>query len=131
MNIQNQLINPDDALSLVGMIILIRAKNRLKTDATLLQEILCSARSGCIKIFYDSDETPEGYITWCEITPDTLKQIARHHVRPCYQYEWREGHITFILDAFCPRLRNKLALLKGRSPVAWINARGKLKIYGN
>jgi hypothetical protein len=126
----NRVLPPDFSL-----MVELRAARPALISTETLRHLKMSTLKGKYEIFRDIDAEPCGYVAWADINVETLTRFLRTGLYPKYLYEWDEGHIRFILDAFIIRGATDphtsiglTTLVKGADFAIGVR-RGALKVY--
>lgn len=55
-----------------------------------------------ILLLFGENKTPEGYVTWAWVTPETAARLAAGDGRALYPEEWNDGTLLWIVDVVAP-----------------------------
>lgn len=126
----NRVLPPDFSL-----MVELRASRPALISTETLRHLKMSTLKAKYEIFRDIDDAPRGYVAWADINIETLTRFLRTGSYPRYLYEWDEGRIRFVLDAFMlrgagdPDTSTVFApLIKGADFAIGLR-RGQLKVY--
>jgi cytolysin-activating lysine-acyltransferase len=89
----------------VGQITTVLSGNRnFKGDIgkLVVDEVLPAYRHGCIRIFYDMDHVPVGFITWAWLSEETQSRVLRDLDPWIHLSEWNEGDSLWIRYLLVP-----------------------------
>ena len=104
IHVDPKLLDPD-RYQIIGIVTTILANN-VKFEGNLgkfiIDEILPAYRHGCIKIFYDMDHVPVGFLTWAYLSIDAEARIVKKLDPWIHISEWREGKSLWIRQFFVP-----------------------------
>lgn len=55
-----------------------------------------------IILLFGENKTPEGYVTWAWVTPETATRLAGGDGRAPFPEEWNDGTLLWIVDIVAP-----------------------------
>ena len=55
-----------------------------------------------IILLFGANKTPEGYLTWAYVTPETAMRLGDGSGRPPFPEEWNDGTLLWIVDVVAP-----------------------------
>lgn len=55
-----------------------------------------------IILLFGANKTPEGYLTWAFVTPETAARLGDGSGRPPFPEEWNDGTLLWIVDVVAP-----------------------------
>ena len=110
-----------------------RAQCHLTTTPDTLKNIKMSDMAETRTIFWSPLKTPMGYLIWADVNRETILRLYRSGRLPQFDFEWREGKITLILDVVLdPRwkkycLQSLRGFIASKRIVTYVR-KGKLKL---
>ncbi len=98
LHVDPKLIDPDRYQTVGQIATILSASPYFKADIgkLVVEEILPAYRHGCVRIFYDMDHVPVGFITWAWLSEETEARLLRDMDPWLHLSEWNEGKSLWI-----------------------------------
>jgi len=121
LHVDPKLIDPDRYLTAGLVSTILSSSPYFKADIgkLLVDEVLPAYRHRCIRIFYDMDHVPVGFITWAWLSEETEARLLRTMDPWIHLSEWNEGNSLWVRYFLVPpqqRVRAMALCMRGLFP---------------
>jgi hemolysin-activating ACP:hemolysin acyltransferase len=97
-SIDPKLIDPNryQTIGMVSAIVASQPYSIEKLDRLIVDEVVPAYRHGCLKIFFDMDQVPVGFVTWAWLSAETEARLLQTMDPWIHLSEWTEGSTLWI-----------------------------------
>ena len=76
----------------------LRSHKDMQMSTQILRWLKFSSLNTTYELLLDDFDRPIGYVAWAKINRESLFRVLEYGLFPQFEHEWKEGHITLILD---------------------------------